>query len=254
MTSWKGENFLRSHNPAIEAITSEERRMILDALLTQSPLTEGALVEFLATSEKERESDSPTREALQIDLFHTNLPTLKATDLIAWDQSKETVETTNHPALTDPRFSKILKLDSDGLNTALRGISHEYRRIALTILRDKHEPISRDTLAREIAQRCETQTVPETAMIEEVAISLHHTHFPKLCEMNLITYDADTERASYTANQTLEEVFKIIYDPDQSIVDKYEGFLRGLQETYPQPGQDRRTLAEWPFWGEFHYG
>lgn len=255
MTSQRDRELSSPRNQTIRAVTLEERRRVLEAVLTEPSLTEVQLAECLAEYENEKSSpDLAEIESIHTELIHVHLPTLKAASLITWDQEENTVEITNHPALNDPRFRRILALDSDRLDTALWGLSHEYRRIVLTVLREEQEPMTRAKLAREIVRRREEVAIPDSGMVERVSISLHHTHFPKLSETNFVSYDFETNRASYTVNSTLEEILRIIYETDQSIVDRFDGFLQGLHDSYPQSGQERDFPAGWPhFWREAHH-
>lgn len=244
-------------NPTFECIASRERREILSALLTWGAvLTEEQLAAYLAaTTQGTPPPDSTATETVQAELTHVHLPALEAAGLVTWKREDGTVRTTNRLAFEDPRFERLLELQTDGLDGVLSALAHEYRRIVLTVLEGEEPSMSRAELAREILRRAPEATDPDPATVEEVTTSLHHVHLPTLDDMDLLEYDSATGHATYTGHPALEEVITIIYETDRSAVEKLGGFLEGLSDSYGRASRGTSDQLEWPhFWREPHHG
>lgn len=67
------------------------------------------------------------------------------------------------------------------------------RRVALDILAGRTDPVELEELAAEIAARENGRDAAEET-IERVAITLHHTHLPKMAEMGVLNYDSVSRR------------------------------------------------------------
>jgi hypothetical protein len=84
----------------------------------------------------------------------------------------------------------------DPVSRCLGALAHPYRRVVLYYLRE-HERASLDALAACVAGW--TASGPGTkpaADAETVRTALHHVHLPKLADVGLLTYDAETRRAT----------------------------------------------------------
>lgn len=75
-------------------------------------------------------------------------------------------------------------------------LSHSYRREVLSAL---HERESRPSTLEELSQHI--ATVHENAHIEQVKLSLHHVHLPKLREFGVIEYDEQSKTIRYHASK-----------------------------------------------------
>lgn len=65
------------------------------------------------------------------------------------------------------------------------------RRTTLDILADSNTPVELEELAATVAERENSQGIADKAIIERVAISLHHSHLPKMADLGIIDYDPD---------------------------------------------------------------
>jgi hypothetical protein len=85
------------------------------------------------------------------------------------------------------------ELSADGLFDVF---ANERRRLSLTELAARGSDLHVETLARRVAAResdVAPDAVPQAAM-EEVHVSLHHVHLPKLDDADLVEYDRDARR------------------------------------------------------------
>lgn len=244
------------YNPTIRSIALEDRREILKTLGACGPLPAKTLAEKLADRDtKTPPPDERHVHGVRTKLVHAHLPALRDVGLIAWDRGNDLVATADHPALTDPRFERLLNIESDGLDDVLTGLCHEYRRIVLTLLWAGRDTMERNALAKEILRYREREGGADSVTKEDVAVALHHSHLPKLSERDIIEYRTETERAIYTHHPALEEVFTTIYTPEDQVTDKLDEFLRGLHHSYQETEQETRHLVNWPHeWGSPHYG
>lgn len=72
------------------------------------------------------------------------------------------------------------------------------RRAVLEVLIDRSGPADLDDLARAVAVREEACAEPATSAVRSVAISLYHTHLPKLASSGLLEYDTEVGRVEPT--------------------------------------------------------
>lgn len=244
-------------NPTFRCIAAPHRRGVLLALLTWGPsLSEQRLASYLeATSRGAPSPDTQSIEAIQQGLTHIHLPMLEAAGHVTWDRSRGIVETTTHPALDDPRFARLLGIQTEALNEVFSALSHDYRRIGLTVLEDEQEPMSLAELARDIQRR-----VPETTRSHEFETpplidALHHAHLPKLDAMGFVEYAREEGQARWVGHPVLRDVFTIIHEPADSTTNKMEGFLDGLADSYRRANREMSDQLEWPHnWRHPHHG
>lgn len=241
-------------NPIIRAIAVKERRETLKGIPRWAPVTEKSLAGYLASQLHGTTSPTDTQvHSARVELVHRHLPLLTDVGLCKWDAESGTIDTTTHPALSDQRFTSLLRLDSEGVDDVLDALSHEYRRIILTTLWEGETEQTVTTLARKIGRCRDREGSPETNPIEEIVTALHHAHLPKLAGYGHIEYDPETSRVLYTGHPALEEVLTIIYEPDDYIIDKLDGFLTGLQDSRRSANSDSDLPAGWPHhWKQHH--
>lgn len=246
-------------NPTLAAISERRRREILSTLLdSDSPLTEYGLARRLATTGPGSIGAggvTPAVRRLRIALVHNHLPALEDAGLIGWNEGDETVERGTHPALDDPRFRRLLGTETEDLDTVLRGLSHEHRRIVLAVLKEAWAPVTSTVLAEEIRRRDAELTGRVPPLVDDILASLHHAYLPELARMNLIEHDSDTERATYAGHSTLDRVFGIICEPNERVADRLDQFLGELHDSYRQVTTGASEPFEWPhFWRVPHRG
>ncbi|GAB3672775.1 hypothetical protein GCM10028856_26540 [Halopiger thermotolerans] len=195
-----------------------------------------------------------TADAVRTVLVHSHLPKLAAADLIAWDRADETVGATTHPALADPRFERLLELEIDGLDAVLSHLASDSRRVLLTVLREARASMTRRDVAVELLRSADTDLEPDSDAIEDVVASLYHVHLPALAADDLVELDPRTDRVAYADHPAAEDVFAVLYESEDRIVDSYDGFLTGLGEAYENLRSDSTAEAGWPdFWREPSY-
>lgn len=88
------------------------------------------------------------------------------------------------------RFAALSHLSDDEY---YRLIAAERRREVVDVLSGRSEPIELSDLAAGIAAR-ERGTEPEERFVEQVAVTLHHVHLPKLADAGVIGYDPSAGR------------------------------------------------------------
>lgn len=189
------------------------------------------------------------------ELTHVHLPALESAGLITWNDAEGTVDFISHPAVSDPRFSRLLETELTGFNEVLSTLSHDYRRIILTVLTEERAPVSRSQLTQHIQQMTPDTLefdIPDEDVLE---VSLHHVHLPRLDDEGFISYTPETAEVTYNDHPVLEEVFSVIYDRDASTVDKLDGFFNGTAESYRQARQETPDELAWPhFWRDALHG
>lgn len=68
------------------------------------------------------------------------------------------------------------------------------RRVALDVLRSANAPIDLEDLSTIVATREPETDATDAETVERVAITLHHNHLPKMTDLGIIDYDADSNR------------------------------------------------------------
>lgn len=79
-------------------------------------------------------------------------------------------------------------------------LSHERRRAVLATLSD-HQSVAVESLAADVAA-CESDdspAVPSESLVDEVHVTLHHVHLPKLDDAGLVDYDRDEKTVETTS-------------------------------------------------------
>lgn len=96
-------------------------------------------------------------------------------------------------------------------DTILDLLSSPRRRTILYALKTAPtKEIPLDILADKIYKIDRSLPVRESSTHEEIKIDLIHTHLPKLQEVGVVKYDADSKTVNYTANQGLESLLSYI--------------------------------------------
>lgn len=238
-----------SRHPVFEAIAPRPRRVLLRLLFVKDePLSEQDVLAHLAEVDQETHRERSTGEdrTRHSALFHTHLPALADADLIAWDREEKAVERTSHAAYDDPRFRLLLEAEADDLDLALSTLAIDRRRALLTVLRDAPESMTRTDLARELLRSDATDFDPDKNAVDDVVLLLHHIYLPALVESNFVEYDPAADRVAYADNPALEEVFTIIFEPDERLADSYDDFFQGVKAGFDRLRRGTKTQAEWP--------
>lgn len=174
------------------------RRRVLEIL---NDLTTPVAEEELAAELAGRSGGGPVRtlsgRAARIELRHVHLPTLADAGFVTWDENDATVTAAAHPARYDGTFERVDGGENDEGTDGIVDAPNGRRRAVLGILESRYGPQGRDDLAREVAVR-EAGEEPSTEAVEEVLVTLHHVHLPKLEHAGLVDYDADEGMVSST--------------------------------------------------------
>jgi|AntDeeMinimDraft_4_1070355.scaffolds.fasta_scaffold00003_201 hypothetical protein len=75
-----------------------------------------------------------------------------------------------------------------------RLIAVERRWLVLDVLGGQTTPVELEELAAGIAAREDGNGAADEKAIERVAITLHHTHLPKLADLGVLHYDPESRR------------------------------------------------------------
>ena len=184
-----------------DGLTDAACREIL-AVLSEAPapLTEGELAERVAASRAAGTDGEADPAAVESTLRHVHLPKLAQVDLVAWDRPGATVSTTDHPLHDDAQFHSLLAAEPEHWERAVTVHSDERRRATVAALDSRTGPVTREELAREVAD-ADGDVSPSQA--REVAVQLHHIHLPKLDEAGVVEYDADAGTVRRTGEATI---------------------------------------------------
>lgn len=96
--------------------------------------------------------------------------------------------------------TRSLPGDAQSLDTVFELLSDSRRRYAVSFLAERGSNVSLTDLATEVASwehQTESTEVP-AERVDEIAVTLHHNHLPKLADANLLAYDTETKRVNPT--------------------------------------------------------
>lgn len=143
------------------------------------------------------------RDRVHTELVHTHLQKLVEGGLVEFDPEARAVETTDHPALADDRFQRLLGVDADDWDDVLTGLQTERRRVVLRTL-DAHDSLAKPELARRVAarERDGEDAPPVDRHVDDIAVSLHHVHLPILADAGLVDDHGTT--VSYAGHPDLD--------------------------------------------------
>lgn len=188
-----------------DGLASRRRRRILAILLDGTdPVDVPELARRLAAVEEGRlpttVSEAAT-ESLLVDLRHVHLPILADVGLLDWDEVDRTVVAADHPAFDDPAFRNLVETGAD-VGDVVDCLASEHRRLVVAILQEHDGSMSCSDLAREVAA---FQDDARGRTAEEVEISLHHTHLPKLADVGLVERDREAGTVAYRSHPEVDE-------------------------------------------------
>lgn len=211
---------LAADNEVLSGLAKSRRRHLLRVLHDRiAPIDLRELATNLAAAEQERDLVDVTSEdvdEIQVALVHIHLPTLEEARLVDWDQSAGTVTTTNHPALSDPKFQQMVDMDASGWEAVVANLASKRRRVILATLKDAECALSRRELARHVVSRERDGLADDEADVtDDLLANLHHVHLPKLDQADLVFYNADTGTAVYTGHPALDDEW-LDFRPDET--------------------------------------
>lgn len=200
-----------SLSAVFSALSHGRRRGILRLLRDRtSPVGLQELATHLAADEHDKalvEVTPADVKDVSTGLVHAHLSKLEDAGLVTWNRRENTVTTTTHPALPDPKLRRILDTTQEGWDDVLAALAHRRRRIVLSVLAEHGGAMARadlatETIAREHDAPGEGQP---THTASELLVQLHHVHLPKLHRAGLVSYDAAEGTASYEGHPALED-------------------------------------------------
>lgn len=206
-----GQVSVSADNPVLRCLAYARHRLVLQLLSAwTSAVTLDELATHLVADEQDKSLVEVSRfevQSVRKDLIHRHLPKLDETDLVAWDRVDETVDTTNHPALPDPKLQRMLDTDADEWEEVLANLAYRRRRIILSVLKDNDDEMARDELADAVLarERSDVGDGGPTGTSDELVAELHHVHLPKLQQANLVAYDPDAGGVTYLSHPELED-------------------------------------------------
>lgn len=165
-----------------------------------TPTTERELASELAGPPGAGPDRMRSRREAHIQLRHVHLPKLADAGFVTWDEDDATVTVADHPAVYDRTFVPVDERDDDDGTDVVEDAPNGRRRTVLTVLESRDGPQERADVAREVAGR-EAEGEPSFEAVEEILVSLHHVHLPKLAHAGLVEYDPDEGTVSTTANR-----------------------------------------------------
>lgn len=211
---------ISANNSILASLGKTRRQHILGILGDRtSSIDLRELATNLAAEEQEQTLLDVTPDevdAIQAALIHVHLPKLEDAGLVDWNQSAETVTTTNHPAISDPKFQQMVDIDAPGWEAVVDNLASKRRRIILATLKDADAALTRDELAQRVATREHDAAVDdELDAADDLLADLHHIHLPKLEQADLIFYDTATGTTVYTGHAALDDEW-LDFRPDET--------------------------------------
>jgi len=73
-------------------------------------------------------------------------------------------------------------------------LATERRRTAFDVLSNRTVPVGLEEVAAAVATREDDHANPTREHVDRVALTLHHVHLPKLCEVGVVRYDPASRR------------------------------------------------------------
>lgn len=218
----------------LDAIADPVRREVLSILKkrTTRVSTEELATHVVAalTGEPLVDVSREERDRVHVALGHSHLPRLADANLVEWSREDSTVTTTDHAALQSGPVQRLIEVDTDDYERLLRAIRSTRRRIALSII-ESVDDIERRDLARRVADREDRRPQTERSDVEDVLVTLHHVHLPKLQDAGLVAYEDETVR--YVGHPDLEPELLDVASPESSedgtAVSDEKGGIRSIE-------------------------
>ncbi|WP_123536803.1 DUF7344 domain-containing protein [Halosimplex salinum] len=73
-------------------------------------------------------------------------------------------------------------------------LAADRRRLTLAALSELGAPADLEDVAAEVAARESDEDSPPTAVVDRVAVSLHHVHLPRMADLDVVDYDTVSNR------------------------------------------------------------
>jgi len=77
-----------------------------------------------------------------------------------------------------------------------RLLASERRQTTLSVLSETRRPVDLEELAAAVAAREGDSDDPKSDRVASVATALHHNHLPRMADMGVVSYDAESGRVA----------------------------------------------------------
>jgi hypothetical protein len=108
--------------------------------------------------------------------------------------SRTSARMTMEHTASEPAVARVLERDENAsVSRLFEVLADERRRTLVAVLFDQTAPVDAVTLARHVAARTadvSPDAVPSEA-VDEVHLTLHHVHLPKMAQAGLLTFDSE---------------------------------------------------------------
>lgn len=198
----------RGHPPSAESRLYEtaadwNRRFVLAHLEESGPIAEEDLATAIASSEHDKPARLVTDEergAVLARLRHVHLPKLADAGLI--ERDGDSVVPTGHRSIAgnDPLADEVES--GETLDRLYEALSDSLRRDLLVVLAEQSEAV---LTLEEAAAAIGGQRASTDRPDDQVLVSLHHHHLPKLDEAGIVSYDPEEQRIVYEGHPALRE-------------------------------------------------
>lgn len=188
-----------------ELLTHPRRLHLLSILDATERISVSALAEELVAVER---TQSPTDSGNDVStvktaLVHAHLPLLADAGIVEFDRESQVVAAIADRPVSSSRLSRLSHLAAaagDDADRLLRTLVHPTRIAAYSAIESAAESISVDEIATCIHDENATHTYDDdtshNASIEDVRLSLYHSHLPALASVGVIEFDRTERTAS----------------------------------------------------------
>lgn len=193
----------------LQSLSAGRRRRLLATLHERdAPVSMSELAATLAAAECETDPAAVSTDAarsVRLSLAHVHLPKLVDHDLVAWDQSGETVTLTDNPVHDDEVFADLVETEGEEWDDVISCLANERRRQLLAVLGERERALDRGEVAVEVAA-LEAGGEPSESVVRDVERDLSHVHLPKLDEVGLVDYDRDAATVAFLGHPELPDL------------------------------------------------
>ncbi|QLG60954.1 DUF7344 domain-containing protein [Halorarum salinum] len=185
------------------SMRSPRRRAVLATLRTAGglPLTE--LATRVAARERgvePAEVSDDRHESVLISLHHTHVPKLAEAGAVDRAGRSESAVVRPTTSVSDGDWTEAVEaaVREEGAGEAVTALLADPRRAHVAeLLGEADGPLALDDVATAVAEaEHEGPPGPSERAVTSTAVSLHHSHLPKLADVGVVEYDADERTVS----------------------------------------------------------
>ena len=187
---WESASGL-SPGVVFDVLASERRRILLSVLRDRKgAISEWDLAAEVATRETGGNPDAGEIDRVRTTLVHAHLPKLERADMIRRGPDGRIALAADSPVRT-PRFQMLLRTAG---SWDIDILSDRRRREILSVLAESRGQLELEELAGLLTPEEREDSVEED---DEMRISLHHVHLPKLANAGIVEYDPERRTIVY---------------------------------------------------------